>query len=163
MNEVQEDLNERQKKFVEITVKGATLTVSKLAQGMAQWLCNQKGKTSKEGKQTLKQLTQGGDKIEDIPIADKNIKDFESIARKHGVSYAVEKDSSTDPPQHRVFFKAKNTDAITAAFKDYTAKQLDKQKSQKSPMQKRLKNAQEKVQNQVVDKVRNQRQGREER
>jgi hypothetical protein len=161
MNEVQDELNQQQKKWVEIAVKGTAVTAGKLAKGMAEWLCRQKGSTGKEGKQTLKQLAESGDKIEDIPIADMSIKDFESIARKHSVSYAVEKDSTTDPPQHRVFFKAKNTDAITAAFKEYTAKQLEKQKSQKSPMPQRLQDAQDRVKNQVVDTDKNQRRGRE--
>jgi hypothetical protein len=161
MNEIQEELNSKQKKFVEITVKSAYLTTSKLAQGMAQWLFSQKGSAAKVGKQSLKQLTKHGDKIEEIPIAGGSIKDFESIARKYAVSYAVEKDASTDPPQHKVFFKAKNTDDITAAFKEYSARQIDKQKSQKPPMEERLKNAQERVQNQVTDKDKNQRRVRE--
>jgi hypothetical protein len=161
LNEIQDDLNEKQKRFVEISIKGAVLTAGKLAMGMAAWLCKQKGSTGKEGKQSLEQLTRHGNKIEEIPIADKNIKDFESIARKHGVSYAVEKDTSTEPPQHKVFFKAKNADAIAAAFKEYTAKQIDRQKSDKPPMSQRIKEAQDRVKNRVVDTDKHQRRGRE--
>jgi hypothetical protein len=158
MNEVQEELNQQQRRWVEIAVKSTAMTTGKLAKGMAEWLCRQNGSVGKVGRQTLKQLTKHGDKIEDIPIIDKRrIKDFESIARKHGVSYAVEKDTSSDPPQHRIFFKARDTDAIAAAFKEYTAKHIDRQKSQKTPMEKRLNDAKERVKNQVVDTDKHQR------
>lgn len=161
MNEVQEELNQQQKKWIEIAVKGTAMTAGKLAKGMAEWLCRQKGGTGKIGRQTLKQLAEHGDKIEDIPITDKNIKDFESIARKHGVSYAVEKDQSTDPPQHKVFFRAKDTDSVAAAFKEYTAKHIERQKSQKTPMEQRLNDAKDRVKNQVVDTDKHQRRERD--
>ena len=50
----------------------------------------------------------------------------EHIARKYGIDYAIRKDKSVDPPKYLVFFKAKDADAMTAAFKEYSAKIMNR-------------------------------------
>ena len=47
-----------------------------------------------------------------------------SDARKHQVRYHIEKELGTDPPKWTVYFKANQADALTAAFKEYTKKDL---------------------------------------
>ena len=49
---------------------------------------------------------------------------FERYARKHQVRYHIEKELGTDPPKWTVYFKANQADALTAAFKEYTKKDL---------------------------------------
>ena len=71
------------------------------------------------GKQTVKQLTQQNQGVSNIDIQDKEIRQFERIARKYGVDYAVKKDRSTSPPKYMIFFKGRDADAITAAFQEY--------------------------------------------
>ena len=44
---------------------------------------------------------------------------FERVARKYGVDYAVRRDTSADTPRFLVFFKARDADAISAAFKEF--------------------------------------------
>ena len=102
-----------------------------------------------KGKQSVKQLVGQGHGVTNIEISDKNIKDFESIARKYGVDFAVVKDATATPPKHLVFFKARDTDAITAAFKEYSAKQLVK--STKPSMLTTINDLMEKVKDQVLD------------
>lgn len=53
-----------------------------------------------------------------------DIRSFEWIAKKHEVRYHIEKDPGTDPPKWTVYFKANQADALTAAFKEYTRKDL---------------------------------------
>ena len=48
------------------------------------------------------------------------IKDFERVLNKYGVDYAIRKDVSQEPPRFMVFFKAKDADVLTAAFKEYS-------------------------------------------
>ncbi len=48
------------------------------------------------------------------------------MARKYGVDYAVKKDRSTSPPKYLVFFKVRDADALTTAFKEYTADTIKK-------------------------------------
>ena len=60
--------------------------------------------------------------VSNIEINDPSIRDFERIARKYGVDYAVKKDRSASPPKYLIFFKARDADALTAAFSEYTQK-----------------------------------------
>ena len=76
------------------------------------------------GKQTVKQLIGQNQGVSNIEITNSNIKGFERIARKYGVDFAVKKDRSVSPPKYFVFFKARDADALTAAFKEYTAYEL---------------------------------------
>mgnify|MGYP000807159722 CR=1 FL=1 len=72
------------------------------------------------GKQTVKQLVGQNQGVANIEISNKNIKDFDRVARKYGVDYAVKKDKTLSPPKYMVFFKARDADALTAAFEEYT-------------------------------------------
>ena len=113
---------------------------------------------SGKGKQTVKQLVGQGAGVSNIEISDKNIKSFESIARKYGVDFAVKKDASENPPKHLVFFKARDTDAVMAAFKEFSAKQLKKTASKPSIIA-TLGHMMEKVKDQVLDITKNKSKG----
>ena len=77
-----------------------------------------------KGKQTVKQLTRQGQGVNTMEIADENLRQFERIARKYGVDYAVRRDKDAEPPRFLLFFKGRDADAITAAFKEFmTAKE----------------------------------------
>ena len=104
------------------------------------------------GKQTVKQLVGQNQGVANIEITDRNIKDFERVARKYGVDFALKKDRSGDKPKHLVFFKAKDADALTAAFKEYTAKS-DRKKDRPSVLQ-TLQMLKEQAKNLVPTKVR---------
>ena len=65
--------------------------------------------------------------MENIDVSQTDIKGFEVYARKYGIDYAVRKDISEDPPKYLVFFKAKDADAMTAAFNEYAANTLQKE------------------------------------
>ena len=78
------------------------------------------------GKQTVKELLGQGQGVTNIDIAKTDLRGFESVARKYGIDYAIRKDASVQPPKYLVFFKAKDADALTAAFNEYSAKALKK-------------------------------------
>ena len=70
---------------------------------------NQKAKkvnVHPKGKQSVKQLTQQGQGVNTMEIDDANLRQFERIARKYGVDYAVRRDTPADTPRFLVFFKA---------------------------------------------------------
>ena len=54
-----------------------------------------------------------------MEIADDNIGSFEKYARKYGVDFALKKSGET-PPKWLVFFKARDADALTAAFSEFS-------------------------------------------
>lgn len=83
---------------------------------------NQKAKNVNvhpKGKQSVKQLTQQGQGVNTMEIDDANLRQFERIARKYGVDYAVRRDKDAEPPRFLVFFKGRDADAISAAFKEF--------------------------------------------
>ncbi len=85
------------------------------------------GPVTHRGKQTVKQLVEQGQGVSNIELNDKSSKEFERIARKYGVDYAVKQEKGAEPPKFLIFFKARDADALTAAFKEYTQKQIRKQ------------------------------------
>lgn len=86
----------------------------------------QKAQEKPTGKQTVKELIGQGDGVTNIDISKTDLKGFESVARKYGIDYAIRKDASVHPPKYLVFFKAKDTDAMTAAFNEYSARVMQR-------------------------------------
>lgn len=70
-------------------------------------------------------------RISNIEVTDGNIKSFERTASKYGLDFALKKDVSVEPPSYLVFFKGRDVDVMTAAFKEFSAKTV-KQKEQPS-------------------------------
>ena len=132
------------KQLAEIAINKVLPTMLDVCKGMAKWLAGQSG-GQKAGQQTLQELLKYGDKLSEIPLNSDNISDFTSIARTHGVAFALAHDDSKDPPRHTVYFRANDTESMSAAFKEYTAKAISKGKTQEQPFKERMKNAKEKV------------------
>lgn len=88
-----------------------------------------------KGKQSVKTLIRQGQGVSSIPLAEKGLKDFNKIAGKYGVDFAVVKDSKSEPAVYTIFFKAKDMDVITRILQDYSAKQV-KQPDRKSVLAK---------------------------
>ena len=108
----------------------------------------------KRGKQTVSELVGQGQGVESIDVSQTDIKGFEVYARKYGIDYAVRKDVSEDPPKYLVFFKAKDADAMTAAFNEYAARTL--QKKERPSIFDRLRELKEKIvakRNRVREKI----------
>ena len=85
---------------------------------------NQKAKkvnVHPKGKQSVKQLTRQGQGVNTMEIDDENLRQFERIARKYGVDYAVRKDVTAETPRFLVFFKGRDADAIMAALKEFSS------------------------------------------
>lgn len=80
------------------------------------------------GKQTIRELIGQNQGVTNIDISKTDLKGFEKYARKYGVDYAITKDKSVIPPKYLVFFKARDADAMTAAFNAYSAELLTKGK-----------------------------------
>ena len=108
-----------------------------------------------KGKQTVKQLIGQNQGVSNIEINDPSIRDFERIARKYGVDYAVKKDRSASPPKYLIFFKARDADALTAAFSEYTQKKVKKaDRSERPSVLAKPAQFKELLKNTVVDRSR---------
>ena len=134
---MQEEVEQR---TVTLAVSTTKMTANVLKQAISKYLAYRKekvraGPVKPCGKQSVKQLVGQNQGVFNIEITDKNIKDFERIARKYGVDFALKKDKTGEIPKYLVFFKARDADALTAAFKEYTAK-TDRKKERPSVLNK---------------------------
>ena len=82
----------------------------------------------KRGKQSIKSLQQSGAQLTNIVVTDNNIKSFDRVARKYGIDYSLKKVEQEGKSEYLVFFKAKDVDVMTAAFKEYTNETMKTQK-----------------------------------
>ena len=119
---MQEEIENRS---VTLIISGTKLTGQVLKATIAKYLAHRKEKKNAKaragpvvahGRQTVKQLVGQNAGVSNIEITDSNIRSFDRVARKYGVDYAVKKDRSVSPPKYLVFFKARDADALTAAF-----------------------------------------------
>jgi hypothetical protein len=144
-------------KTVALSVKAAKLTGRLLAKAMREFLKKAREPTYRRGKQSVKSLTKQGAALSNIEISGDNIGDFRRVARKYNVGFALKRDDSESPPKWLVFFKAKDADAITAAFGEY-GKALLKHKEHKPSLLDRLEKAKELV-SQIAAPVKNRSKG----
>ena len=79
-----------------------------------------------QGKQSVRTLLRQNRGVSSVEISKTGIRGLERYAKKYGIDYAIRKDSSEVPPRYLIFFKAQDTDALNAAFKEYSASVLSK-------------------------------------
>lgn len=107
-------------------------------QGQKQPKQDKEDKTYK-GKQSMDKLMKQNVQLSNIEITDGNIKSFERVAKKYSIDFSLKKDVNADPLRYYVFFKARDADVMTAAFKEYTGQSLNKDK--KPSVRKKLQQA----------------------
>ncbi len=134
---MQEQNNE---KIVALSFRSAKVTSDVLVKILKKFLALQKNRKPKivRGKQSLKKLIHGNENasVTNIDINDKNIKAFEKTARKYGIDYSLKKDKSTDPPQYTIYFRAKDSEIMTKAFKDFLNSHSEKKEKKPSILKK---------------------------
>ena len=127
---------EVQQKTITMSTQTAKFTAREMKQMIEKFLAFEKTKHSSSvkaaGRQSVKQLAKQNEGMKNIEIAHKTVGDFDRVARKYGIDYAIKRDKTVDPPKYLVFFKAKDNDALEAAFNDYTKKVVGKQKRKDS-------------------------------
>ncbi|MCD7902838.1 MAG: PcfB family protein [Oscillospiraceae bacterium] len=162
---MQEELENRS---VTLIISGGKLTGRVLKAAVAKYLAWQKSVKQKkeamqdvkpQGKQSVKQLVGQNQGVANIEITDRNIRSFDYVARKYGVDYAVKKDRSVSPPKYLVFFKARDADALTAAFTEYSRKAV--RKAERPSVLAKMRELASQVMVQPTDRVRNRDKGLE--
>ena len=116
-------------KTIALSMKTGKLTAQVLQAALKKYLQHRaKGKTTlHHGQQSLKQLKKHGAALSNIEITDANIGLFKPCAKKYGVDFTLRKDATTQPPHYIVIFKAKDADNMEQAFKEFTAKKLQRE------------------------------------
>ena len=118
-----------------LAINGAKLTGRMFKAAIAKYLAHRKevkaqkardGPVKPCGKQTVKELIGQDQGVSNIEVTDPSIRQFDRVARKYGVDYAIKRDKDHDPPRFLIFFKSRDGDAINAAFAEYSAKMVKK-------------------------------------
>ena len=143
-------------KTIALVINSAKLTGRLFITAIRKFLEHQSAKKQQKadiiphGKQTVKQLIGQNQGVTSIESNDPDIKAFDKVARKYGVDYAVKKvRDHNGKSKYIIFFKGRDNDAVTSAFKEYTAKSMEKEK--KPFIQKKLQEMGAKVQNKVLE------------
>ena len=147
---MQEEVNE---KTISLCIKGGKITAQILKAALIKMLAEmdkkkqrgkgEKSQCKKTGRQSIKSLQKSGAQITNIVVTDNNIKSFDRVARKYGIDYSLKKVEQEGKSEYLVFFKAKDVDVMTAAFKEYTGVSLKKE--QRQSIRKKLEQAKERV------------------
>lgn len=131
---MQDEVNERS---VALCVRGARLGAESLARTMRAFLASRqrnragRGRASpseggnREGVMSLRALRATGAQLEKATLAEGGIGSFALVARRYRVAYSLMRDRSCDPPRWIVFFRAKDSAAMEAAFEAYSRRILD--------------------------------------
>ena len=153
---MQEDIENKVVVLIENCTK---LTASELRRALEKVLAQVKAghsqklpKQEKEahGKMTVKELAAKDKGMQSIEVNDSNIGSFNRIARKYGIDFAPFKVKGEN--RYLVFFKAPDADAMTAAFTEYTQKQV--RKASRPSVLKALRRFKEQIKSAVVDRTR---------
>ena len=122
---------EVENKTLTLAISTTKMTGRVLRWAVSKYLAHKKQRKAKnardapvtyKGKQTLKELKAKEPNLANIEISDQNIRDFDRVARKYRVDYALKKDKSGSVPKYYVFFKARDSASLDAAFKEYAAR-----------------------------------------
>ena len=151
---------------INVGKKGARLTAEMLKAAMRKYLRSREQKKSikkqekrqeklygKHGKQTVGELMKQNQGLTNIEITDSNTKSFERVANKYNIDFALKKDMDSEKPRYVVFFKARDVDVMTEAFKEYSSRMVIKDK--KPSISQMLKKALEKSRSLGTEQDRN--------
>ena len=143
--------------------KGAARLTEQALQKAIKKFLEQKSKAphgNPHGKQTMRQLMKQNAGVSNIEITDSNIKAFESTAKKYNIDFSLKKVKG-EQTRYLVFFKGRDADVMTAAFQEFSAKKLNRDK--KPSIRKALAAAKDKAKqlNAARDKVKKIDRGRE--
>lgn len=129
---MQEEVENR---TINLAISTTKLTARSIISGIRKYMQHrekvkaQKGRNpAVHGKQSVKKLLGQNQGAANAEIEKDGIKDFERLAKKYGVDFAVRKDKSIDPPRYIVFVRAKDADALDAICKEHQARSLTKDK-----------------------------------
>ena len=120
---MQEEVENR---TVNLAISTTKLTGRALLSAFRKYLQYRKSRKAEKsvGEQTIGELLGQNQGASNIEIEKTDIQGFKKILGKYGIDYAITKDQNVMPPKYTVFFKAKDADALTSAFEEFTNRKL---------------------------------------
>ena len=150
---------EVEQKSLTLTVNAAKMTARLFRAAIAKYVAHRKEKKHDAqtgvryvGRQSVKKLVGQNQGVSNIELSGQDLKEFQRITRRYGVDYAIRKVDG-DKPRVLVFFKARDSDALTAALKELASTKAQTQSERPSVLQ-RLEKAKEQAAK-TIGKIRN--------
>ena len=150
---------EVEQKSLTLTVNAAKMTARLFRAAIAKYVAHRKEKKHDAqtgvryvGRQSVKKLVGQNQGVSNIELSGQDLKEFQRITRRYGVDYAIRKVDG-DKPRVLVFFKARDSDALTAALKELASTKARTQSERPSVLQ-RLEKAKERAAK-TIGKIRN--------
>ena len=150
---------EVEQKSLTLTVNAAKMTARLFRAAIAKYVAHRKEKKHDAqtgvryvGRQSVKKLVGQNQGVSNIELSGQDLKEFQRITRRYGVDYAIRKVNG-DKPRVLVFFKARDSDALTAALKELASTKARTQSERPSVLQ-RLEKAKEQAAK-TIGKIRN--------
>ena len=150
---------EVEQKSLTLTVNAAKMTARLFRAAIAKYVAHKKEKKHDAqtgvryvGRQSVKKLVGQNQGVSNIELSGQDLKEFQRITRRYGVDYAIRKVDG-DKPRVLVFFKARDSDALTAALKELASTKARTQSERPSVLQ-RLEKAKEQAAK-TIGKIRN--------
>ncbi len=144
---------------IAISIRASKLTARGLAYALGEAAKKIRKSQAPQGKQTVKQLLRQVGETSAIDLPGR-AKDFDRVARRWGVDYAIKR---VEKGKYLLFFKAKQADAITGCFSEYSRRMMNRGRDRRVPLREQLKRAQELVRDQPRQKGRTKEAEREEK
>ena len=129
---------ESSQRTVALVVRTAKLTEEVLKRAILAYLRERElaPVEEKHGKMSVRELMGLDQGANTMDINNGNIRDFDRMAAKYNIDYAIKKDKSVVPPKYVVFFKGRDADVIAKAFKDFC--DLNEKKSKRPSLRQKL-------------------------
>ena len=150
---------EVEQKSLTLTVNAAKMTARLFRAAIAKYVAHKKEKKHDAqtgvryvGRQSVKKLVGQNQGVSNIELSGQDLKEFQRITRRYGVDYAIRKVDG-DKPRVLVFFKARDSDALTAALKELASTKARTQSERPSVLQ-RLEKAKKQAAK-TIGKIRN--------
>ena len=150
---------EVEQKSLTLTVNAAKMTARLFRAAIAKYAAHKKEKKHDAqtgvrdvGRQSVKKLVGQNQGVSNIELSGQDLKEFQRITRRYGVDYAIRK-MDGDKPRVLVFFKARDSDALTAALKELASTKARTRSERPSVLQ-RLEKAKEQAAK-TIGKIRN--------
>ena len=113
---IQEESTQR---TVALMIRTTRLTESVLKKAMIMYLRQSNNRPETHGRISVRKLMGKDQGANTMEINNANIRAFNRVASKYNIDYAIQKDKTQDPPKYIVFFKGRDADVISKAFKDF--------------------------------------------
>lgn len=113
---IQEESTQR---TVALMIRTSRLTESILKKAMIMYLREANNRPETHGRISVRKLLGKDQGANTMEINNANIRSFNRVASRYNIDYAIQKDKTQDPPKYIVFFKGRDADVISRAFKDF--------------------------------------------